>query len=434
MTGEEEQISSFNDVAEPEEGEEQWEEDPAIELQAIDELERMLEDTSLDNTVSLGSDDESVDLETDDCLDEGLLDGCLSDHTAKKIMDAMKQAMSTTRKHVASFRRIVTYFNKSAKGKAKLKASQNVPVPLTVIADVATRWNSTHQMLRRLLQLRPTIHDFLAYIQTSSGKEEFSDVKMAKPTGEMWFHIQCLEKLLVKFEGMTTLLSGEAYATMPLVVPCLRLLEKRLENTKLFSRISLTHAGEPYYDATLKRMHLARRLFLVLLRKRFNNLPSDVASCCLLDPQFAHGGFLSTAVRESAEQFLMNEAMRLTGANVVDSDPNSSLEVASDDKEDFASELLGYTRTERMQEQVKAELKLYFEKCKLREKTKNQNKAREKASVKNQQKIGNALKWWKGNAGDFPFLAPVVRKYFGVVATSAPSERCFSSAGNTITA
>ncbi|KAG3108651.1 hypothetical protein PI124_g14051 [Phytophthora idaei] len=84
MTGEEEEISSFNDAAEPEEGEEQWEEDPAIELQAIDELERMLEDTSLENTVSLGSDDESVDLETDDCLDEGLLDGCLSTHTAKK--------------------------------------------------------------------------------------------------------------------------------------------------------------------------------------------------------------------------------------------------------------------------------------------------------------------------------------------------------------
>ncbi|KAE9064175.1 hypothetical protein PF010_g28712 [Phytophthora fragariae] len=434
---------AFNDVAEPEADGEQWEEDPTIEIQAIDDVERELESTSLSGSASIEFDAESFDLETDDCLDEGMLDGCLSERAAARIMDVMKQAMAETRKHVASFRKIVTYFNKSAKAKAKLKVLQDVPVPVTVIADVATRWNSTHQMIRRLLQLRPALQRFMAYVQTSSGREEFSDVTIARPTGEMWFHIQCLEKLLVSFDGMTKLISGESYATLPLVLPCLRLLEKRLANKYIFTRVSPAHVGEPYYNATLKRMQLVRRLFLILLRKRFKNPPLDVTSCCLLDPQFANGEFLSTAEREASEQFLVSEAMRLAGANVVDADTNSSFEVYSEDDEDFASELLGLKQWTPepdapeglpLREQVKAELKLYFAKCKLRDKTKKQNKSRDKSMAKTPARLDNALIWWKVNENDFPYLAPVVRKYFGIVATSVPSERCFSTSGNTITA
>ena len=45
----------------------------------------------------------------------------------------------------------------------------------------------------------------------------------------------------------------------------------------------------------------------------------------------------------------------------------------------------------------------------------------------------NPLKWWSERSHLFPFLSQLVRKYFAVVATSVPSERLFSSAGNLIT-
>lgn len=229
----------------------------------------------------------------------------------------------------------------------------------------------------------------MAYEQTFSGREEFSDLTIARPTGEMWFHIQCLEKLLVSFDGMTKLISGESYATLPLVLPCLRLLEKRLASKYIFTRVFPAHIGEPYCNSTLKQMQLVRRVFLIFLRKRFKKPPLDVTSCFLLDPQFANGDFLSTAERKASEQFLVSEAMRLTGANVVDPDTNSSLEVFSEDDDDFASELLGMKQwTPKpdapeglpLREQVKAELKLYFAKCNLRDKTKKQNKSRDKSS------------------------------------------------------
>ncbi|XP_046542888.1 E3 SUMO-protein ligase ZBED1-like [Haliotis rubra] len=46
----------------------------------------------------------------------------------------------------------------------------------------------------------------------------------------------------------------------------------------------------------------------------------------------------------------------------------------------------------------------------------------------------NPLLWWKMNAVRFPALAGLVKQYLGVCATSVPSERVFSSAGDIVTA
>ena len=42
------------------------------------------------------------------------------------------------------------------------------------------------------------------------------------------------------------------------------------------------------------------------------------------------------------------------------------------------------------------------------------------------------LKWWKLYKHAFPNLALMAQKYLGIVATSVPSERLFSTAGNIV--
>jgi hypothetical protein len=45
----------------------------------------------------------------------------------------------------------------------------------------------------------------------------------------------------------------------------------------------------------------------------------------------------------------------------------------------------------------------------------------------------DVLKWWKAQAEDLPLLAAMARKILAIPATSASSERLFSSGGNVVT-
>ena len=51
---------------------------------------------------------------------------------------------------------------------------------------------------------------------------------------------------------------------------------------------------------------------------------------------------------------------------------------------------------------------------------------------KEDRSYNNPLEWWKSNAKRFPLLSELAIRYLCIPATSAPSERVFSSAGLTI--
>ena len=54
------------------------------------------------------------------------------------------------------------------------------------------------------------------------------------------------------------------------------------------------------------------------------------------------------------------------------------------------------------------------------------------ALTNDDEAYNNPLEWWKYNAKRFPLLSELASRYLCIPATSAPSERVFSSAGLTI--
>ena len=51
----------------------------------------------------------------------------------------------------------------------------------------------------------------------------------------------------------------------------------------------------------------------------------------------------------------------------------------------------------------------------------------------NINRTDDPLKWWKTRESVYPNLSKIAKKYLGIVATSVPSERVFSKAGQVVT-
>src|SRR5690606_29632721 len=81
-------------------------------------------------------------------------------------------------------------------------------VPLSLIHDGDTRWNSTHDMISRLLETRTPLN--LAIIKRCP------DLMLSAPTCE---DLKEVNEILQPFKRVTQKLSGERYPTLSLVAP-----------------------------------------------------------------------------------------------------------------------------------------------------------------------------------------------------------------------
>ena len=174
---------------------------------------------------------------------------------------------------VASVRRVVSHFHFSNVSAAKLKEKQKqLCLPEhKVIQDVDTRWNSTFDMLERMLEQQVAVAAVL-FEGTRAQKELSLEARQISTMGE-------LTVLLGSRKEITKTMSSESSVTISIIAPTLSKL--RLFCTQI--------------EGELKFIKDSKQVLLKDIGKRYSgaNVPSLIDLAAFLDPGFKALSFLS---------------------------------------------------------------------------------------------------------------------------------------------
>ncbi|XP_029345286.1 zinc finger BED domain-containing protein 1 isoform X2 [Acyrthosiphon pisum] len=313
-------------------------------------------------------------------------------HTLNLVSERALANLTDVHNVINKIKSIVTFFKQSVAASDELrklcdfKLKQSVP----------TRWNSIYFMIDRFILCSNHIASVLINIRRGPEMLTADEIDIAK------------EMLLVlkPMEVATRELCGQKYVTGSTVIPLINCLIKKTES------IDLTHPTA----LTLKRAMLDN------LNHRFGRMEerSLLSISTILDPRFKTIHLNNPLASSRAIKFIKNQINEIK--NNCD-EPSSSNQGFSDDDSDSLwsvhNELVTKKKaasqsSEQSEERIPTELKHYL----------------------NQPTIplgDDILKYWDINGNMFPLLKIIVQPFLSVVATSVPSERLFSKAGNIMT-
>ena len=276
---------------------------------------------------------------------------------------------------------------------------------LKLIQSVETRWNSTYYMLERFTLLADEVATILLKFPNSPPMLSAEELQLAKEILEV----------LRPIEVLTKELCGERYVTSSKLIPMVNCLKKKVESLRIKVK-----------TATAKSL-LSR--LVSEISKRFGQIESSHVNAIstILDPRFKRIHFNDRMACANAVNHISRCIRRLNQSNaaaaaaaaMITEDANQIDDADVNDMwsyhENLVSQIQNSTEEQLAENQMPTELKYYLSQplIKLKE---------------------NPMDFWsKQYVSLYPMLCTIARKYLSVVATSVPSERLFSRAGNMLT-
>ncbi|XP_024139828.2 zinc finger BED domain-containing protein 1, partial [Oryzias melastigma] len=305
-------------------------------------------------------------------------------------------------------KKVVSTFSFSWKKKRDLLTAQarhNLP-QLKLITESPTRWGSKLAMMERILEQEKALSEVLKIDKkTKHLALSWQDLDVMEP----------LKKALGPLRDFTDAFSGEDYVSVSYVKPVLHLLQNNLlkaedNDSELSKKIKSTvndYLMEKYSDPATDAL-------------------LDMES--LVDPRFKTQ-YIDAAKRIEIEERAVTELHSLSPEP---ESPQPSTSMAKSGsftnppkkvKHSLGSFLKAAsaapsTSVEReapsVKELVEKELHSYL-------------------ALPNIDSEVNPLEWWKVHKVNFPRVSQLALKYLCIPATSAPSERVFSTGGNIVT-
>jgi len=256
-----------------------------------------------------------------------------------------------------------------------------------LLQEVETRWNSTYTMMERLLEQQTAVDSVLR-------RTEYEDLLL---TSDEWITVKLLLEVLKPFKTATDFAQQENNASLSIVRPTLL----RLKN--YHTRVT---ANDSILMRTVKATlgtELARHL--AMYDNRHNG--EQMAAAIMLDPRFKNlewmgSGSAADKMRATFKKHIL-ETFEIEASGAV---PPPAKKAKKQEDLEF---LFGTPKKSGTSQSLEGELAAYF--------------LEPAADFE-----VSPLEWWK-NQSRFPTLALADKRYLCIPATSAPSERVFSTAG-----
>ncbi|CAI6357783.1 unnamed protein product [Macrosiphum euphorbiae] len=315
-------------------------------------------------------------------------------HTLNLVSERALLNLTDVLSVINKIKSIVTFFKQSVAASDELRKLCD----LKLKQSVPTRWNSIYFMIDRFILCSNHIASVLIHIRRGPEMLTADEIDIAK------------EMLLVlkPMEVATRELCGQKYVTGSTVIPLINCLIKKTES------IDLTHPTA----LSLKRAMLEN------LDKRFGRMEerSLLSISTILDPRFKTIHLNNPLTSSKAIKMIKTQIIEIK-SNC--DEPSSSNQGSSDDDvepsdslwsvhNELVTKKAATQNSHQPEERIPTELKHYLSQPTI--------------------PLGDdILKYWDINGNMFPLLKKIVQPYLSVVATSVPSERLFSKAGNIMT-
>ena len=332
-------------------------------------------------------------------------------------------------------RKLVAQFHYSTTLTASLKKKQQLlQVPLNkFLNECETRWNSCYDTICTVLEQQLAIcavlieHPSKNYLSL-----ETKDIKVPED----------LRDLLRPLKELTILMSSQSYCTLSIVLPSLH---------------KLTNKHLAMNDGDSNLVKECKATMLEDLKKRYSqgsSVGKVLVLASFLDPRFRDLGFVTLDERHDAHDTVKNELLAILQSNpqTAQSGPIDPV-VATVKQEPITADIDRVIKTEASASNEPSPAKrskvdfdfnfddviccgvemgemILIEKAE-KEFEKYVYEPVDIASLR--EKSFCPLKWWHSKSLYFPALANFAKKYLCIPATSTPSERVFSLAGNIVT-
>lgn len=305
---------------------------------------------------------------------------------------------------------IVSHFKISNLAADKLKEIQkqmNCSV-LNVKKDVPTRWNSTLIMIDRLLEIRVPLSASISCLTRAPDSLDAGD----------WHILEDCVKVLRPVHTMTEEMSGETYPTLSMVIPLIRSVQHAVRSTETESEVGC----------------ILQTTLLDNLSRRFLGWEKNtvVAKATFLDPRFMKSAFGLVENADKAEKLVAEELEYKKKQLLPDVNPetpnttNSSEETNELENDKNSTKLLAKKQLwEWMDLRVE-------ERKKSRSASTIASSAllvRHYLELEQPNRWENPLPFCSQHKHVIPEIYSLQKKYLSLPATSVPSERLFSTAG-----